>query len=86
MYMAKSEFTSYVIKELVVALQSYTSPWWLLNGHVSTLLAARRGLPPISYDRQLLVVPNDGTVAIDWESSRSTKVRICQAYVHRKFV
>ena len=48
---------------------------WLWNGHVETIYAAKfRRSPNLQYNRELLAMPDGGTVAVDFEPLEFDKV------------
>ncbi|KAF0690281.1 Aste57867_18307 [Aphanomyces stellatus] len=48
-------------------LQKYHPTWYLFNGHLQTMMVALSNkAPQIAYKRQLLTLPDGGTVSLDW--------------------
>ncbi|RKP10808.1 Alpha/Beta hydrolase protein [Thamnocephalis sphaerospora] len=53
----------------------FRSTWWLSNGHLQTAWSAYSGLEeahPITYERELIDLPDGGKVALDWTPAMPT--------------
>ncbi|CAK4610929.1 hypothetical protein LEN26_016654 [Aphanomyces euteiches] len=52
--------------------QKYHPTWYLFNGHLQTLMVAlSNAAPDITYDRELLVLSDGGTISFDWATPAS---------------
>lgn len=72
----KNHFNEAVLSRCPTIHEEYEVPLFLSNGHVETIAASklRKDLKRV-YVRELLTMPDGGTVALDYEDLKSARVR-----------
>ena len=79
LYHQKSALNEYVIKHCTRLIQPYLPPFWATNAHVQTILGTKIKRELVKFERELVVLRDGGTVAMDWVeggADRATPVLI----------
>lgn len=61
----------------LVAKSSYRAPWYLLNGHLETIVPSMvRKIEGVTYDRERLELSDGDFIDLDWLANKSNKLVI----------